>query len=183
MIAGFPKPLTSDAAISQRCESVALRSWRSSASPIAGKAKSSPSRGGDRTICVRSVSGGSTNAPSSNPRSLGLRIARAHDATHRQNGTSACPLNRHCGEPPPWDAHAPERLSTVAELDVIVWRSRRGAEQTIRARAHELDDRRARRALEGFQDRSFVADNAGKILGPEVVQPLVVRNDDVDALW
>jgi hypothetical protein len=47
------------------------------------------------------VSFGSTNGPSSNPKSEGRRIARAHDATHCQNGVSAWPLSRQSTAFPP----------------------------------------------------------------------------------
>ncbi len=41
------------------------------------------------TTCWRSISGGRLNRPSSKPRSEGLRHARAHEHTQRQNGNSA----------------------------------------------------------------------------------------------
>ena len=44
---------------------------------------------------------GKIKLPSSNPKSDGLRTARAHEQTHRQNGSSACFLKRHLGIPQP----------------------------------------------------------------------------------
>ena len=47
------------------------------------------------------------NERSSNPRSDGRRVARAQLHTHRQNGSSAWPLNRHFIEDPYIDREVP----------------------------------------------------------------------------
>src|SRR5699024_2627348 len=56
--------------------------------------------GNAETKCMLLFSAGKMKVPSSNPRSDGLRIARDHEQTHRQNGSSEWPLNRHAGALP-----------------------------------------------------------------------------------
>lgn len=99
--AGWPVLPTMAATCSQRSWTVRFFSARCSRRSVAGMANSIPS--GTVLVSIMwsiSFSGGRMNRPSSKPRSEGRRHALAQLVTHRQNGCSAWPLNRHFGASP-----------------------------------------------------------------------------------
>jgi len=83
-----------------RSSIVRRRSARCSDSPTAGMVKSIPGAGlADLIRCSVSTSAAARTRHWLHPRSEGIRTARAHEQTQRQNACCACPLNRHRDAP------------------------------------------------------------------------------------